>query len=355
MKTKFKIVWFILVIMFLFTSQTFAMGAGQKHEEEIRIGAAIALTGYGAAFGESEKNAIAMLKEEYDVKQIKFFIEDNKSNPKDGVSAVNKLININKADIVYCDLTTVSNAINPILAKNKKILIASVYLKSLLDNNRYAIRNLPTGKQESKLLLSYLKKHGVPLNKISSLVSNDEFGNSSLLDFKKVLDEFKGKLIYEGTIPDLMNLKSEVTKLLHEKPSVVYIASLYSHVGNVIKELRIHGYKGKIITTDAFPYPNIIEAAGKYAKDTIYVDFPTNEKCEEFTIRYKERFGINLLPTAILCHDGLSFIINLIKQKGNKSLEEFIGSLDGKKFNGIFGTIKIENREIRYPLTVKVW
>lgn len=341
--------------MFLFTSQTFAMGAAQKHEEEIRIGAVIALTGYGASMGESEKNAIAMLKEKYDDTQVKFFIEDSKSNPKDGVSAVNKLININKVDIVYCDLTTVSNAINPILEKEKKILIACVYLKDLLNINRYAIRNLSTAKQGAKLLLSYLKDRGILLTTVASLISNDEFGNSSLSDFKNVLDEFNGKLVYEGTILDLMILKSEITKLLHKKPSVVYIASLYSHVGNAIKELRIQGYKGEIITTEAFPYPYIIEAAGKYAKDTIYVDFPATEKYNKFKIRYKKQFGINLISSSILCHDGLSFIINLIKQKGNKSLEEFIGSLDGKEFNGIYGNLKIKNRQIIYPLTVKVW
>lgn len=328
--------------------------SNREDSNKIKIGALIAQTGYGAMFGESEVNALRLLEEKYGDK-IVVYIEDNKSNAKDGVTAVNKLLNLNNVDVIYTDLTTVANAISPIVKSHDKVLLAAVYLSTLLDNNKYAIRNLPRGSDEVKLLMDFLVENQYDVSKVASIVSNDEFGNSSNKDFKGLLKDYESTIVYEGIIPDALGIKSEVSKLIKLNPNVVFIASLQPHLGTVVKELRVQGFKGEIITTDAFAFPYIYQAAGEYAKNTIYVDFPTTAKSEKFAEEYKLKFNSDLIPTAILCYDGLSIVLDNISQTNGNGLQNLFESLEQKTYDGIYGKIKISGREIIYPQEVKIW
>ena len=353
-----KLIKILIIAVFIFNfipNDIFGMTSTKENLKEFKVGAAIALTGWASSFGESEKNAIIMLREKYDAEGVKFFVEDNKSKPKDGLAAVNKLLNINNVNMVYCDLTTVANAINPILKRERKIHLACVYLRTLLDNNKYAIRNLPDGLQESGLLLDYLNKKGIKLDRVALLISNDEFGNSSAVDLREATAKYGHSIIYKEVIPDLNILKSEITKLLSKKPTVVYIGSLLSHVGNCIKELRIQGYTGEIITNDNFPYPYVLNPAGKYAKGTTYVAFKETEKLSKFKEAYKAKFNKDLVTTAVLAHDGISFILDLIKQSGSQDLDSFFEFISDKTFDGSYGKMVLKGRKIIYPMEVKVW
>lgn len=347
-RKNFKCIYLLFAFILIY-------GCRNNTDNKIKVGLLVAQTGYGSSFGESEKNAMELLKKKYP--DVEFYLEDNKSDPKQSISAVNKLININKVNIIYTDLTTVANAVNPILANNKIIHISSVYLKSLLTNNKYALRNLPTGIQESDLLFQYINKNNLKSAKIAVIVSNDEFGNGSLEDFIKISNENNSKIIYRGVIPDEnLQIKLEVSKIINLKPDMVYIGSILPNLGIVIKELRIAEFNGLITTNDAFPYPYILEQAGSHSKGTIYVDFKSGGKFESFAEVYKTQFRKEVIPSAVLCYDGLSFIIDNMKKFGNDfKPESFIGTLNGKKFEGIFGELVISQRNIIYPLEVKVW
>lgn len=359
MKRK-KTVLILTLVMLISLSIIFIPGCTKQEKSQkgkiVKVGAAIALTGYGASFGEVEKNVITILREKIGEQNVQFFLEDTKSNPKDGVVAVNKLLMTHDVDIIYTDLSTIARAISPIVLSKKKILIAVVYLTDLLENNKYAIRNLPTGEDESKLLLEYLKSKGTPLDNIAALISNDEFGNACLDGFQKQVSMIDGKIVYSNTIPDNLNIKNEVLKIIELKPEVIYIGSLLSHVGHVIKELRLAGFEGKIITTDAFAYPYIHNAAGDHANGTIYVDFPTNsERYHRFENNYKERFKKDLTPVGVLFHDAVSCITESYIKANSKDLDAFFVGIYNLGYDGIYGKVVLMNREFKYPLEVKIW
>ena len=65
-----KTAWIVLCFICVFS-----FGCKQKDSDVIRVGAAIALTGYGSDFGQSENNAIELLKEKYG-KGVEFYIEE---------------------------------------------------------------------------------------------------------------------------------------------------------------------------------------------------------------------------------------------------------------------------------------
>jgi len=343
----------IVIIVLIVTIGLYFQKTKKPLEEtaSIRIGAAIALTGYGASFGQSELNAIDLLKDKYPT--LKFYVEDNKSAPNSGIMAVKKLIEIHNVDIVYCDLTTVANAVISITNEHEKVLIASVYLNNLLERSPYAIRNLPRGVDEAKLLLDNLYKESPSAKKIVAIASNDEFGRTSLEDFKMVSMSYDLVITFEDLIPDNeKQIKSFAKKIVVKSPDVVYAASLMPSLGLLIKELRLANYGGEIITTDAFAFPYIQDRAGPYAKNTLYIDFPSTSALKDFEKKYREKYSLEISSTAVLCYDGLSLIIDASLQSGKKP-KDIVNGLDGMQYDGLYGNVIIDKREIIYPIIVK--
>lgn len=312
--------------------------------DKIRVGAAIALTGFGADFGQSESNAITLLKERYGANEdIEFYIEDTKSDVKSGLNAIKKLINVNKCNIIYCELSSIVNASSGIVEEAKATLIAPVYLENLKDMP-FAIRDLPSADQENAALIDFLKVNGITCDNIVVLYSNDVFGQTCYTSFKKLLPV--GSMIsYESAI-DESALRETSLKAIAKQPDVIYLGSMSESLGLLVKFLRQNGYNKEIITTDAFSYSYINSLAGEYAKGVRYVDFKDSPEYKGFRDIYEQRFGIKCVPSAMLCYDGISTIISSFKSGKD---------MNGSTYHGLTGELKIKDNEIIYPIEVKTW
>ena len=92
---------FLLGLIFLFVA-----GCEKKEDESIKIGVVTSLTGTIAPYGQRSLEGMQLASEEINLaggivgKKIKLLIEDDKSNPKDAVLAFQKLIEINKVQII---------------------------------------------------------------------------------------------------------------------------------------------------------------------------------------------------------------------------------------------------------------
>lgn len=312
--------------------------------DKIRVGAAIALTGFGADFGQSESNAIALLKEKYgDNENIEFYIEDTKSDVKSGLNAVKKLISTDKCGIVFCELSSIVNATSGIVGKAGATLIAPVYLENLKDMP-FAIRDLPSADQENAALIAFLKANDIACEKMGLLYSNDVFGQTCCTSMKKFLPV--GSVVSFESAIDESALRETALKAIEKQPDVIYLGSMSESLGLLVKFLRENGYNKEIITTDAFSYDYINSLAGEYAKGVRYVDFMDSPEYKEFRKNYEQRFGIKCVPSAMLCYDGISIVISALKSGKD---------MNGSTYQGLTGELIIKDNEIIYPIEVKTW
>lgn len=335
-----KIFWIIFLSVVVFLS-----GCKQNGKTDtIKVGAVNALTGFDSYLGESERNAIELLKAKHgENSKIEFFIENSRSDVTSGFIAVNKLVNINKCNIVYCDLSSIVDAVSSITSKNKVTLIAPVYLENLKDNP-YAIRNLPSFDQENAALIRFVIDNYIVHDNIAVLYANDVFGRTCFNSFKSLIPK-ESSLCYTSVI-DETALWETALKAIASNPDVIYLGSISRTLGSLVKFLRQNGYNKEIITTNAFSYDNISSVAGEYAKGVRYVDFMDNERYGIFRNEYKRKFGIECVPSAMLCYDGISAVLSsLINGK----------SLEGSTYEGLTGTLIIKNQEIIYPIQVLTW
>lgn len=314
----------------------------KKDDGVIRVGAAIALTGYGADFGESERNAIQMLKECSSSTDVEFYIEDTSSDVKTGLNAIKKLIDIYDVDIIYCDLSAIVHAANQLINDNQKILVAPVYLESLLENPR-AYRNLPSADQENKCLIKYMMDYGINHERTIILCSNDVFGQTCRDSFCKLM----GNKVVETIIIQEESLRDVCTKAVKLGADVIYIGSMSDNVGLIVRNLRQLGFQGEILTTDAYSYDYINEKAGILGKNVIYVDFLETQSYQQFKYNYEKLFKKKCIPSAMLCYDGISAIVSAMKSGSNLE-EKFF-------YHGVIDTVVIYQQEIIYPIEIRRW
>lgn len=318
-------------------------------QETIKIGAVIAITGFGADIGQSEKNAIELLKEKYVTHNVEFFIEDSKSSVKDGITATKKLLEVNDVDVLYIDLTAIVGATTEIIKEKNRLLIAPVYLDDLTRNNELAIRNLPSAEQEINILINYLENNKIKSDKYAIFYSNDLFGKTTERIFKETVG--KDHIVFSSAIID-ENIKESALMAIQSHPDVVYIGSMSPNLGQLIREMRTFGFKGEFITTDAFSYPYINNIAGEYGKGVIYIDFDnTSVDYMSFATEYQNKFKTECVASAVICFDGLSMLIdNLLTHNNSKNFVNL-----PIKYKGIYGDIYLKNREIIYPIKALRW
>ncbi|MDQ5912567.1 MAG: branched-chain amino acid transport system substrate-binding protein, partial [Patescibacteria group bacterium] len=102
-----------------------------------KIGAALALTGDAAAWGEASKNAILLAQEEINAKggvngkNLEIVVEDIKSSSKDSVSAVSKLINIDKVNAVMITWLDSYQGSESVVPKNIPLISQDAAIESV--------------------------------------------------------------------------------------------------------------------------------------------------------------------------------------------------------------------------------
>jgi ABC-type branched-subunit amino acid transport system substrate-binding protein len=317
--------------------------------ESKRVGLALSLTGFASSYGIPEANAVAILKKTYP--GAGFYIQDTKSNATDGLQAIRKLIDTSKVDIIYTDLSNVAAAAIPLTEEKHKIHVASAYLLALLERGRLTVRNLPSGFQESELVLAKLKAVYPGFSKISVLTSSDEFGESSFASFRHVAEKHGYKVIYRDFFGEETKVIDTIArKTLDSKPDAIYLSSLSSSLGSMVKEIREAGFKGPILSTNAFSFPFIQKAAGRANFGVIYPDFPEIIKSDNFAIEYRKRFNSSPPPTAILTYTAIKFFLENMKDNA-KQID--LKKVNGKEVSSPYGKIKFSNREFIYPMIVR--
>lgn len=123
----------LLIILFIVAAVVAVVFMSSRsrgpQRQVVRAGAILPLTGTAANYGELMKRGITIGLEECTATagatapRLEVIIEDSKSVPKDGVSAMQKLLQIDKVSVVMPALSSVVLACAPIAEQNHVVLL----------------------------------------------------------------------------------------------------------------------------------------------------------------------------------------------------------------------------------------
>lgn len=176
----------------------------KKEPEVIKIGAIFPLTGDNAQWGilpyEGAKLAIEEINKEGGLKGKKLVLvaEDSRCEPKEGVSAFQKLLAQNIKIVIGGVCISVTLAAAPIAEKNKILLISPASTNpKIFESGDFIFRVIPSDALRGKVSAKYLFGKGI--KKVALLYINNEGGVGNKNVFAKRFTDLGGRILVEGS------------------------------------------------------------------------------------------------------------------------------------------------------------
>jgi len=358
---------FSLVVILLIICGLIWVSCQKKVEEKVvKIGAVLVLTGPDAKAGQSAKQGIEMAVEEINAsggvksRKIEVIYEDDGGEPQKSVSAVQKLINVDKVLAILGPMwSSCVLAVAPIVeSKGVVILSPTASSPKITYAGDYIFRNTYSDAIEGAKTAEFASKE-LKYGKAGILFINNDYGVGLKDAFKRKFEELGGKIVIdEGYDPKTTDFRTILVKVKERSPEVIYIAG-YSEMGQLLRQMRETGIKIPVLSCIMFEISDIAKVAGKAAEGVIYA-YPSydpekgNEITLKFAKKFKEKYGTLPDPEAAFSYDAVK-ILALAMEKGGFTSEDIKNALYKiKGYNGITGKTSFdENGDVIKPVGFK--
>ncbi|MNR83586.1 Leucine-, isoleucine-, valine-, threonine-, and alanine-binding protein precursor [compost metagenome] len=235
-------------------------------QETIKIGVTEPLTGPVAASGTYVTNGARIAADYINQnggvlgKKLQLVIEDNKSNPREAVNSVEKLILKDKVPVLMgAWSSTFTLAIMPKLLEYGVPLVVETASSSKITTagNPWVFRTSPTSAMEAQAFAKLIDSYSPAIKKVDFLAVNNDWGLGAAAEFKKML-EAKGIAIgrSETMTPDMTDLSAQLASLKGSGSDTVIVTSGIEQLTLAIRQAGEQRLPQRIITTGgSFPEP----------------------------------------------------------------------------------------------------
>lgn len=357
-----KLITAIIIIAIIVIAGYFLLSKPVS-SEPIKIGAILPLTGDLAAYAEGVKNAVNLAVENsgmQDKIQV-IFEDDHGCLPADAVSAVQKLINLDKVDGIFGTMCTGSTlAIAPITEQNKIIAISpSATGKNLSDAGQYVFRTIASDADKSIAVAKYAYNKGY--KKAALLFDSGQDALASQGDdVKKAFSDLGGQIVIEESfVSKDKDLRSQLSKIKSANPEIIFVGAMPETLGLILKQAKDLGIKSVFISTDTSGGTQpVIDVAGNAAEGLIFpfATTPNNKEYTDFINAYKARYGSEPSAYAAEGYDATMLLIKALADTSDRTSENIKAELQsiGQNYYGASGVITFdENGDVQKPMIIK--
>lgn len=333
---------------------------GPAHAQEtIKIGMTQPLTGAVAASGNYVANgakiAVDVINAKGGVlgKKIELILEDNKSNPKEAVNAVEKLILRDKVPLLIgAWSSTYTLAIMPKLIEYKVPLIVETSSsgKITTSGNPWVFRISPTSAMEAVAFLDKLDKFSPAIKKIDFLSVNNDWGRGAADEFSKSL---KSKGVDVGVVqtmtPDATDLSAQLTAIKQSGGDTLFITTGVEQMTLALKQAAELKVPHRIITTGGSFPDQLIEHPGPKDLSSYHLLFfspwfPEKAKYPDIAKIYvdewnKRKLDFPGLTEGFRGYDAVLTAVEAIKLAGKAESEALRDALWKTKLPAVNGDI----------------
>lgn len=361
-----KIGIFLGVIVVIVLAVGFGMTRIPNHIKEIKIGAILPLTGDAATYGTALKKGVDLALEEVNAgggignKKVVVVYEDSQEDPKSAVSAINKLISVDKVRVVIGDMfSSVTLAIAPIAQKSKVVLVSPTASAEAVPNTGdYIFSIYPSDAYDGKFLADFVFEKLQKRNAATLFVQADAMITCKD-SFRKVFEGLGGKITFEeGYAPKTDDYRSLLSKAKSSNPDVIFIPGYLEDIVKLTKQARELGIKSQFITIST-AYDSKLFELGKNTVDGLLLSAPFFETAtnQQEVISFKEAFRkkFNEEPNvwAAYGYDVLKIVILAFKNSTKNHTEVKNELLRIKNYPGVTGeTSFLPNRSVEKILKI---
>ncbi len=294
-----------------------------KSNEPIKIGILAPLTGEAASWGENFLAGAELAKKEIndkggiDGRLINLVIEDSHCKSAVGVSAIDKLINLDKVDVIAGPVcSSVGGAVLPIIQSNAipSIIIASA--PNLTSIGDYIFRDYPSDAFQGKLGAEFIYNK-LSKRKAAVVYVKNDWGQGLRDEFTKRFKELGGKVVYdEGINQDSNDLRTQISKIKVSGADVLYIPIYPANAISGLKQIKELSLGIPVVGSDSLRGEEVLSSPG--AEGVMFTTSKFNNP-EEFIQKIHKLPGKENLAVGTIApigYDIVNIFAKVIKSSG---------------------------------------
>ena len=284
------------------TAEPAPTGMAMAADEPFVIGAMDALTGVAESYGNPLHQAKLLAVEEINAaggingRMLELIVEDSKCAAQDAITAYNKLTDVDGVKIILG--TTCSGSMlgaAPLAEKDGVILFsASATSPDIASAGDYIFRTAINDLRLGIDMGNTLWVDGV--RSIATITESTDYAEGTRRAAVARFEELGGSVVAaEGYSSDVIDFRSQLTKLFSENPDALLLAAQgEASGGTIIKQARELGYDGPIFSEIVPTGPDALSIAGDAAtglKAIVPNPELTSASGKEFLKNFKARYG----------------------------------------------------------------
>jgi branched-chain amino acid transport system substrate-binding protein len=333
---------------------------------DITIGAVLPLTGDLASYGQNARDGIMLYAEQVnasggiDGRTVTVLFEDTAGQPAQAVSALKKLLTVNKAIAVIGGISSSTTlAMAPVANKNKVVLLSpAASAPGVTDAGPFVYRVWPSDVFESGRMAEYVMENDI--QKIAVLYVNNDYGKAMVDSFKSALrDAAEDVVIAEDNFdPDSTDVRTQLSRIRSSDADWIYLISYPKDSAIILRQMTELGLKTRILATSSYEDPLILAAPARTIEGSIFTSpvppASDNQVVADFRSSYQERFGKEPGLVADYGYDTLMALAEAIKA-GGATREGIASGIDAlQPLQGASGLIEFdENGDVMKPAGMK--
>ncbi|MBI4590778.1 MAG: ABC transporter substrate-binding protein [Candidatus Rokubacteria bacterium] len=318
-----------------------------------KIGTILAMTGAGAFYGKVMSQGAQLAMEELNarggVDGVKFelVVEDHKSGqPKEAVSAINKLVNIDRVPFVLTSYSSPTLAILPIANEHKVMLLNGGGVSPKLVNaSPFLFHNRVLANYQALGVVERAKERG--FKKMAMLHWNDDAGNGVRDFIVPIWKKMGGAVVADEAHPvGATDFTTQIAKIKQTQPDLLAMWTWGKDLGIAVKQARDLGFTAPIMGIDYTPDAAKIAGAAIEGQEyvTDYFNPQGDEKwTRDFSAAYRKKYGEEPEIYAANYYEGVYILAELIRAAKKKGGDYWNGQrlkaalTEIRKFPSVYG------------------
>jgi branched-chain amino acid transport system substrate-binding protein len=340
---------------------------GEKHSlqaaEPIKIGAVLSITGWGAALGQPELEAITIEVEKINRqggilgRPLEVYFEDDQTNPSNAAIAATKLIRDKKVCcILGGSLTVTSMAILPIVER-EGILNVSIGAGHEITYplRKWVFRIPATDIRLSPVILKFAA-NTLRARKIALLHGSDASGMMGAKGIEESVGKYDASIaIIEKFDPKDTNIVPQLTKIKAARPDAIILYGTTAPAVVIAKNYSQLGMEIPVLASHGIPNPEFIKLAAKSLEGKPWIFFsiksivadklPPNDPWrvkiyDPVAKAIKEKYGKGFSPFHANGHDAIHVAINALKIAGTDDRAALRDAMEKVELQGLVADYK---------------
>ena len=249
----------------------------------LKIGLILPLTGPTADYGESIRNSVEMARGDHpeDFNRVQFLYEDARYDTALAVSAFQKLVSVDRVDLIYTWGITFCRALGPLAEARKIPLIVQCLDSQSAAGRRYVMRFMNYSDEYQQLIADYLEKK--KLRRIAMVISDNTYLEEMYEALRRASPASNSIEIVARYHTSEMNFRSTISKIKNGNFDAIGVYLGPGQVAQFYRQLREQNLQLPTFGTNLSESLSEVRAAEGSMEGAI---FSFNIETDQFHARY---------------------------------------------------------------------